>query len=278
MRVLKYSTAMAASGWAVTFQAATALAEAGRPRPWQLGLQDMVTPAGVDGAAFHDLLLVVITVIGIFVLALLIYVMIRFNAKSNPTPTKTTHNTLLEVAWTVLPIVILVILAVPSFKLLYLQDVVPKPEMTIKAVGHQWYWSYEYPDHGNFGFDAYMVPAGDLKDPSLRLLDTDTEVVVPVNMTVQVLVTAEDVLHAWAVPSLYVKMDAVPGRINATWFKATQEGTFYGQCSELCGKDHGFMPIKVRVVSKPAFEAWLKQARKEHAQAGPGRDTEVARR
>ena len=278
MRVLKFSTVLAASGTAVSFPGATALADAGVPRPWQLGFQDMVTPAGVAGAAFHDLLLVVITVITVFVLGLLIFVMIRFNAKSNPTPTKTTHNTLLEVAWTVVPIIILVILAVPSFKLLYLQDVVPKPDMTIKAVGHQWYWSYEYPDHGNFSFAAYMVPESELKDPSLRLLDTDTEVVVPVNTTIQVLVTADDVLHAWAVPSLYVKMDAVPGRINATWFKATQEGTFYGQCSELCGKDHGFMPIKVRVVSKQAFEDWLKWAKKEYAQGEPGRDTKVARR
>ncbi len=244
------------------FSGAAAAAEAGRPVPWQMNFQRPVTPVGEDMVAFHDFLLILITLIATFVLILLIYVMVKFNAKANPTPSKTTHNALLEVVWTVVPIIILVVVAVPSFKLLYFQDVVPKSDMTIKAIGEQWFWTYQYPDHGNFEFAANMVEEEDLKDKSLRLLDTDEEIVVPVDTTVKVLVTAraDGVLHAWAVPSLFVKMDAVPGQINETWFKATEEGTYYGQCSELCGARHGFMPIKVRVVSKDEFEQWVKEA------------------
>ena len=253
MRVSRIAVALAALVTAMTGSVSSVWAEAGKAVPWQLGFQDMVTEVGREGMAFHDLLLIVITVIAVFVLILLIYVMVKFNAKANPTPTKTTHNTLIEVLWTVVPIIILVVLAVPSFKLLYHQDVVPKADMTIKAIGHQWYWSYEYPDHGDFTFDALMLEEDELEEGQLRLLETDTEVVVPVNATVRVLVTADDVLHAWAVPSLYVKMDAVPGQINETWFKADKEGVYYGQCSELCGNRHGFMPIKVRVVSTEDF-------------------------
>jgi cytochrome c oxidase subunit 2 len=230
---------------------------AAQPTAWQLGFQPAATGVMSDITAFHNMLLWVITIITIFVLALLVYVMVKFSAKNNPTPSKTTHNTMVEVLWTVIPVVILVAIAVPSFKLLYKEDVVPKADMTVKAIGHQWYWSYEYPDHGNIKFDSLMVPAADLKPGQPRLLETDTEVVVPVNAIVRMIVTADDVIHAWTIPAFGAKVDAVPGRLNHTWFKAEREGVYYGQCSELCGTNHGFMPIKVRVVSKQAFDAWV---------------------
>ena len=229
--------------------------------PWQKYYQDAVTPVMESVTEFHNLLMVVITLITIFVLFLLIYTIWRFSEKRNPVPSQTTHHTMLEMVWTVVPVIILVLIAVPSFKLLYLSDVVPKADMTLKATGHQWYWSYEYPDHGKFTFDSIMVPDADIKPGQHRLLETDTTVVVPVNATVRVQVTAADVLHAWSIPAFGVKMDAVPGRLNETWFKATKEGTYYGQCSELCGVNHGFMPIKVQVVSKEAFDAWTAKQR-----------------
>jgi len=242
-------------------------------RDWQMGFQEAATAVMRDINDFHNLLLIIITLITVFVLALLVYTMWRFSAKRNPTPSKTTHHTALEMIWTVVPVVILVVIAVPSFKLLYFSDVVPKADMTIKATGYQWYWSYEYPDHGNASFDANVV---DLRDPEMsdedrnmwkakfgddykRLLDTDNSLVVPVNTTVRVQVTAGDVLHSWAVPAFGVKTDGVPGRLNETWFKAEKIGTYYGQCSELCGSRHGFMPIRVEVVSKPDFEKWVKK-------------------
>jgi cytochrome c oxidase subunit 2 len=206
----------------------------------------------------------IITVITVFVLGLLGFIIFRFNEKSNPTPSKTTHNALLEVIWTAVPILILVVIAIPSFKLLYLQDKAQDAELTIKAIGNQWYWSYEYPDQGNFVFDANMV-ADDNLNGRPRLLATDNEVVVPVNKVVRVLVTATDVIHNWAMPALGVKIDAVPGRINETWFKAEKAGTFYGQCSELCGSRHAFMPITVRVVPEAEFEAWVKDAQAKFA-------------
>ena len=265
----KLAAAAAASGGAyvttVAF-AGSALAEAGQPVPWQLGIQRMVTPVGHDGVSFHDhLLLPIITFISVFVLGLLLYCIIRFNAKANPTPSRTTHNTVLEVLWTVVPIVILVVIAVPSFKLLYFSDRAVDAEMTIKATGYQWYWGYEYPDHGNFYFEAVMLEDDEREEGQPRLLATDTQVVVPVDTSIRVLVTAEDVLHSWAVPSLFVKMDAVPGRLNETWFRAEEEGIYYGQCSELCGVRHAFMPIMVKVVSKEAFAEWVKTAQEEYA-------------
>ena len=230
-----------------------------------MGLQDAATPTMERITDFHNLLLVIITLISVFVLGLLIYVMIRFRASRNPVPSKTTHNTILELAWTTVPVIILVIIAIPSFKLLYIADRIEDADMTLKAIGHQWYWSYEYPDHDGLEFDAVMVEEEDLEQGQLRLLTTDTKIVVPVDTNIRMLITADDVLHAWAVPAFGVKLDAVPGRINETWFRATREGTFYGQCSELCGARHGFMPIMVEVVSKQAFEAWLKEAKKELA-------------
>lgn len=260
------STLFFATIGAVVSCAGAALAQ--QARPWQLGLQDPETEVMRDIVWFHnDILLPLITVITLFVLGLLVYVMWRFSEKRNPTPTRTTHNTLVEILWTAIPIVILVVIAVPSFKLLYKEDVVPPADLTIKAIGHQWYWSYEYPDNGGFTFDATRVADEDLKPDQkhLRLLVTDNTIVVPVGKIVKVLVTSQDVLHSWAMPPFGVKVDAVPGRINETWFRAEREGTFYGQCSELCGVDHGFMPIMVQVVSEDKFKAWSEDAKKRFA-------------
>jgi cytochrome c oxidase subunit II len=249
---------------AVLFPAA-ALAGAGQPSPWQLGLQTAVTPVMTDIAWFHDFLLYIITAITIFVLVLLVIVMVKFNARANPTPSKTTHNTLIEVIWTVVPVIVLVAIAIPSFRLLFFQLNIPQADLTIKATGKQWFWSYAYPDNGGFEFDSLMLQDKDRKPDQPRLLAVDNEVVVPVNKTVRVQVTAADVIHAFAVPSFGVKIDAVPGRLNETWFKATKEGVYYGQCSELCGKDHAYMPITVRVVSDKDFAAWIDQAKKKFA-------------
>jgi cytochrome c oxidase subunit II len=249
---------------AVLFPAA-ALAGTGQPSPWQLGLQTAVTPVMTDIAWFHDFLLYIITAITIFVLVLLVIVMVKFNARANPTPSKTTHNTLIEVIWTVVPVIVLVAIAIPSFRLLFFQLNIPQADLTIKATGKQWFWSYAYPDNGGFEFDSLMLQDKDRKPDQPRLLAVDNEVVVPVNKTVRVQVTAADVIHAFAVPSFGVKIDAVPGRLNETWFKATKEGVYYGQCSELCGKDHAYMPITVRVVSDKDFAAWIDQAKKKFA-------------
>jgi cytochrome c oxidase subunit 2 len=213
---------------------------------------------------FHDFLLWIITAIAGFVLLLLLIVIVRFNARSNPTPSRTTHNTLLEVAWTLVPVVILVAIAVPSFKLLFLQQTIPPADVTVKATGKQWYWSYSYPD-SKFEFDSLMLQDKDRKPDQPRLLAVDNAMVVPVNKVVRVQVIGADVIHAFAVPSFGIKIDAVPGRLNETWFKAEREGIYYGQCSELCGRDHAFMPIEVRVVSEKDYAAWLDQAKKKYA-------------
>ncbi|MBM3489078.1 MAG: cytochrome c oxidase subunit II [Alphaproteobacteria bacterium] len=252
----------------------TQAAAIGQPTPWQMGFQGAASPGMERIDSFHDLLLVLITLITLFVLGLLVYCMLKFNEKSNPRPSKTTHNTLVEVLWTAIPVVILVVIAVPSFKLLYLVDEVPQSEMTIKAIGNAWFWDYEYPDHG-IAFTANMVRDKDGKPAGKpRLLETDNAVVVPVNTTVRVQTTSNDVIHAWAMPSLGVKKDAVPGRLNETWFKATKEGMYYGQCSELCGKDHGYMPIMLKVVSRAEFEDWVKKSKR--ADSAPPAATRLA--
>jgi cytochrome c oxidase subunit II len=242
--------------------AATALAAPGQPSSWALGLQEAGSPVMTNITWFHNFLLVLITAITIFVLALLVIVMIRFNARANPNPTRTTHNALIEVIWTIVPVVILLAIAVPSFRLLFLELDAPKADLTVKATGKQWYWSYNYPDNGNFEFDSILVEDKDLKPGQPRLLTVDNEMVVPVNKVVHVLVTGADVIHSFAVPSFGIKIDAVPGRLNETWFKATREGVYYGQCSELCGKDHAFMPITVRVVNDAEFAQWVAQEKK----------------
>jgi cytochrome c oxidase subunit 2 len=248
-----------------------ALAGMGEPSPWQIGLQDSATPIMSDITWFHNVLLWIIAGISAFVLALLLIIIVRFNARANPTPTRTTHNTFLEVLWTILPVIILACIAVPSFRLLFIQLDVPKPDLTIKATGEQWFWTYVYPDN-NIKIDSVMVPDKDLKPGQPRLLTVDNEMVVPVNKVVHVIVTGADVIHSFNVPSFGIRIDAVPGRINETWFKATTEGMFYGQCSELCGKDHSFMPIAVRVVSDADFAAWLT------AQAHPAAENETGSR
>jgi len=264
MLVFKRMAALAAAMMPV-FAGGSALAGVGQPSPWQLGFQQSVTPVMDDVAWFHDFLLWLITAITLFVLALLVIVIVRFNARANPIPSKTTHNTLIEVVWTLVPVIILVVIAIPSFKLLFLQQTIPPADLTIKATGKQWYWSYSYPDNGKFEFDSIMLQEKDRKPDQPRLLAVDNDMVVPVNKTVRVQVIGADVIHAFAVPSFGIKIDAVPGRLNETWFKATREGIYYGQCSELCGKDHAFMPIAVRVVSERDFAAWVQEAQKKYA-------------
>jgi cytochrome c oxidase subunit 2 len=238
----------------------TAFAELGQPAPWEYTLQESATPVMDYIIWFHNWLLGTITVITLFVLALLVLVVVKFNAKKNPVPSKTTHNTLIEVAWTLIPVVILVAIAIPSFRLLFLQLDTPKADLTVKATGKQWYWSYAYPDNGKFEFDSLMS-----QDKKPRLLGVDNEMVVPVNKVIRVQTTGADVIHAFAVPAFGIKIDAIPGRLNETWFKATKTGMFYGQCSELCGKDHAFMPIAVRVVSDQEFASWVETAKKKFA-------------
>jgi cytochrome c oxidase subunit II len=234
---------------------------ANQPKEWQLGFQDAASQGMRDIVNFHNnLLLPVIIAISVFVLFLMIYACVRFRASRNPVPSKTTHNVMVEVLWTLIPCLILIIMAVPSFKILYKQDTIPKADVTVKAIGYQWYWGYEYPDE-NIIFESYMIKEEDLTENQPRLLTVDNEVVVPVNKVVKVLITANDVLHAWALPSFGVKRDAVPGRINETWFKAEKVGTYYGQCSELCGIQHAFMPITVRVVTDEEYVQWLTEAK-----------------
>ena len=238
---------------------------ANQPKDWQLGFQNPASDGMRDIVNFHNnLLLPIIIAISVFVLFLMLYACIRFRASANPNPSKRTHNVTVEILWTLIPCLILIVMAVPSFKILYKQDTIPKADLTIKAIGYQWYWGYEYPDE-NIIFDSYMIEEKDLKADQPRLLAVDNEVVVPVNKVIKVLITANDVLHAWALPSFGVKRDAVPGRINETWFKAEKEGTYYGQCSELCGIKHAFMPITVKVVSEEDYQEWLSEARVKFA-------------
>ena len=265
MLVLKRLAVVAVTVLAILPGGGAALAGLGQPSPWQIGLQQSASPVMVDIVWFHDFLLYIITAITAFVLALLVIVIVRFNARANPVPSRTTHNTLIEIAWTIIPIVILMVIAVPSFKLLFFQLNIPAADLTVKATGKQWYWSYNYPDNGQIEFDSLMLKEGERKEGQPRLLAVDNEMVVPVNKTVRVITTGADVIHSFAVPSFGIKIDAVPGRINETWFKATREGVYYGQCSELCGKDHAYMPIAVHVVSEQAFAAWLEEAKKKYA-------------
>ena len=242
-----------------------AVAFANQPKDWQLGFQKAASESMRDIVKFHDnLLLPIIIAISVFVLFLMVYVCIRFRASRNPNPSRTTHNVVIEVLWTLIPCLILIVMAVPSFKILYKQDTIPKADVTVKAIGYQWYWGYEYPDE-NIIFDSYMIEDKDLKENQPRLLAVDNELVVPVNKVIKVLITANDVLHAWALPSFGVKRDAVPGRINETWFKAEKVGTYYGQCSELCGIKHAFMPIEVRVVTEEEYQEWLLDAKLKFA-------------
>jgi len=249
-------------------------ADIGQPIPGGWKIQPQVTEIGKSAQWFHNsLLMPIITIISIFVLILLVYAVLRFRAKANPVPSKTSHNTLIEIVWTLVPVLILLVIAVPSIRLLAHQYAQPKPDLTIKVIGNQWYWTYQYPDNGDFELVSNMLPEAEAKkrgEP--RLLAVDERVVVPVDSVVKVIVTSNDVIHSWAVPAFWTKMDAVPGRLNETWFKADREGLYYGQCSELCGARHGFMPIAVEVVSRAKFAEWV------HSKGGkmPGEEAAAA--
>ena len=264
MLVLKRLVAFVVTGVTLVAVGGVAWAGLGQPSPWELGLQESASPVMDDIVWFHNILLWLIAAIALFVLVLLAIVVIRFNARSNPNPSRTTHNTAIEIIWTVVPVLILVTIAVPSFRLLFYQLKVPAADLTVKVTGKQWFWSYSYPD-SKFEFDSLMVQEKDLKPGQPRLLAVDNEMVVPVNKVVRVLVTGADVIHSFSVPSFGIKIDAIPGRLNETWFKAEREGMYYGQCSQLCGRDHAFMPIAVHVVSEKDYTAWLDQAKKKFA-------------
>jgi cytochrome c oxidase subunit 2 len=261
----KFALAALAMTAALAF-GSMAVAGTGQPSPWQMGFQGAASPIMEQIDAFHWWLLIISTLITLFVLALLVIVFVRFNEKANPVPSTTTHHTTLEVAWTVVPVIILVAIAIPSFRLLFDQLETPKADLTIKATGTAgWTWIYEYPDHNGLNFISSIIPEDKLKPGQPRLLSVDNEVVVPVNKVIRVQVTAEGILHAFAVPSFGIKVDAVPGRLNETWFRATKTGWFYGQCSELCGINHAYMPIAVRVVTEEEFNKWLEDAKKRFA-------------
>jgi len=240
-------------------------AGASEPTPWQMGLQPAASPTAAKIVELHDILLVIITLITIFVLGLMMYACVRFRESRNPTPSKTTHHALIEILWTVIPVVILIGIAVPSMKLLYFADRVEDGDMTLKVIGHQWYWEYQYPDHGNFTFDANMVATADLKPGQKRLMDTDNPVVLPTGKKIRLLFASADVIHNWSVSSFGVKIDTTPGRLNETWVQIDKAGTYYGFCSELCGVNHAYMPIMVKAVPPAEFDAWTKKAQKEFA-------------
>ncbi len=233
----------------------------GMAEPWQLSFQPAASPVKEQLVGLHDYILVIITIITIFVTVLLAYVCVRFRRNRNPNPSKTTHNTMLEVAWITIPTLILISIFIPSLKLHYYMDKAQDPDMTIKATGYQWYWGYTYPDHGIDEYLSYMKQEDELLPGEPRLLAVDNPLVVPVNATVRVLASAADVIHSFAIPAFGVKTDTIPGRLNETWFKATKTGIYYGQCSELCGVKHGFMPIEVRVVEPDVFEQWVVRAK-----------------
>jgi len=252
------SLALAAVGWAA------------EPRPWQLGFQPPATPVKDQIHWLHnDILMPIITLITVFVLGLLVYAMWRFHHTRNPVPTRITHNTTIEILWTVVPVIILVVIAIPSFKLMYFMDRVPNADMTIKVTGHQWYWSYAYPDQDNLSFDSNIVEDKDLKPGQKRLLEVDNPLVVPVGANVRVLITGTDVLHSWFVPSFGVQEYAVIGRNNESWFRVEREGSYYGECNQICGINHSRMPIKVVALPKPEFQKWLGEAKKKFAAAPP---------
>ena len=252
--------------------AIAALAWADAPRPWELGMQAPATPVKDRLSAFHDELLIIIFLITIFVLGLLLYVILRFNHRRHPVATRTSHNTVIEMLWTVVPVLVLVIIAIPSFKLMYYMDRGPNPDMTIKVTGHQWYWSYEYPDQGGLAFDSNLIPDADLKPGQKRLLDVDNPLVVPVDTTIRVLITGTDVIHSWFIPSFGVQEYAIVGRLNESWMKIEHDGVYYGQCNQICGVNHAFMPIKVQAVSKDDFQRWLIDAKKKFAHDDKGGD------
>jgi cytochrome c oxidase subunit 2 len=263
---LRSALALAGAALGLGWGATAAMAGTGHPDPWQMGMQGTVTDIGHQVSAFHDWLLWLITAISLFVLALIIAIIVKFREDKNPVPSRTTHNTLLEVAWTVVPVLILVAIAIPSFRVLREQLVIPPHDMIVKATGYAWYWGYEYPgEQAGFKFDSNMVTDENLKPDQPRLMTVDNEMVVPVNKVIRLQITAADVLHNFAVPAIGMRLDAVPGRLNETWFRADREGVYHGHCSELCGNGHPYMPITVRVVSEQAYAAWVSEAKQKYA-------------
>ncbi|MFC4175390.1 cytochrome c oxidase subunit II [Microvirga sp. GCM10011540] len=267
---LRSVTALFGAAVALVLGISEAVAGTGAPTPWETGMQGMVTELGQNVSDFHTYLVWLITAICLFVLALIVIIVVRFNENRNTVPSRTTHNTLLEVAWTIVPVLILVAIAIPSFRLLRQQLIIPPADIVVKATGYSWYWGYEYPEDqgGGFKFDSNMAEEKDLKPDQPRLLGVDNAMVVPVGKNVRVQVTAADVIHAFALPSFGVKVDAIPGRLNETWFRAEKEGVYYGQCSELCGNGHPYMPIEIRVVSEQQYAAWLAEAKQKFASTG----------
>lgn len=255
IRVLKYVV------FFVVIATFPQLSEADQPERWQLGFQKPATPVMEHIADFHDLINAIMFSVAGFVLSVLIYVLIRFSKKNNPIPSKNSHNTLIEVVWTIIPLIIVGFIAIPSIKLLSYEEKIPEPEMTVKVVGYQWYWSYEYVDHEDVSFDSNI--RYDLEPGELRLFEVDNRLVVPVNTNIKIQVTGADVIHSWAVPAFGVKKDAIPGRLNETWVNIKDEGVYYGQCSELCGILHGFMPIVVEAMNKKDFNEWLESAKEQ---------------
>lgn len=234
----------------------------GAPHPWEIGMQRAFGPLKVHEIQLHNLVLIIITLITLFVGGLLLWVMVKHNARANPVPSKTTHHTLLEVAWTVVPVLILVIIAIPSFRLIYYQDRTAQPDLTVKVTGHQWYWEYSYPDKGNIDIESRYITDDDLKPGDLRLLSVDNQMVVPVGKRIRVLTSSSDVIHSFFVPSMGVQRYAIPGREIETWFQADQPGTFYGECNQICGENHSRMPISIKAVSQQEFDTWVTQEKK----------------
>ncbi|HVC62912.1 MAG TPA: cytochrome c oxidase subunit II [Acetobacteraceae bacterium] len=244
-------------------------AHAQAPTPWEMAMQPAFSPVKQQIIDLHDMVLVIITVITLFVGGLLGWVMYRYNATRNPVPGHATHNTVLEVAWTVIPVLILVVIAIPSFRLVYYENRTADPDLTIKVTGHQWYWEYTYPDRGNIDFTSYIVPGNQLKPGQLRLLTADHPLVVPVNKNIRILETSGDVIHSFFIPSLGVQRYAIPGRTIETWMRVDKPGTYYGECNQICGTNHSRMPIMVKAVTEPQFEAWLVEAKKQFSSAAP---------
>jgi len=270
----KKATARALLGYAgafIGFVMGAPIVRAAQPQPWEIAMQPAATPVRDELSALHDhILMPIITVITLFVLALLGIAIVRFNHRRHPVPTRTSHNTVIEMLWTVVPVLILVSIAIPSFKLMYYMDRVPNPEMTIKVIGHQWYWSYEYPDQGGLAFDSNIIPENELKPGQKRLLDVDNPLVVPADTVIRVQITGTDVIHSWFIPSFGVQEYAIVGRLNESWMKIEHEGTYYGQCNQICGVNHAFMPIKVEAISKDAFQKWLVDAKQKFARHDDG--------
>lgn len=256
---------------------ASAAGEVGAPTPWGLGMQAAASPVKEGVASLHNLILVIITLITLFVLALLAYVCWRFKADRNPTPSRTSHNTALEVAWTVIPVLILVVIAVPSFRLLYFMDRTEEPDLTVKVTAFQWAWEYEYLDAEGLKFESYMIPEDEAAaQGKRRLLDVDNEMVVPAGKNVRVLVTSRDVIHSFFVPALGIQKYNIPGRTMETWFRADRPGVYYGQCNQICGVNHAYMPIVVRALPEAEFTTWLEQAKQRFAVAPAGEAMRLA--